>query len=93
MSTKDQPTIQAVATQRHLDVAASQTNPTSSRLVDTVVVGSGTVDASKLVPHAIVTAPVPVMAIHSFCPLFGVPVRLVVNEVIFAYWPVMTIMS
>jgi hypothetical protein len=71
----------AVATQRHLLVATFQTNPTSRRLVVTVVVGNATVDASKDPPHVIAIAPVPVMEIHSFWPFTGVPDKLVENEV------------
>lgn len=63
-------------------MAAFQTKPTSKRLVDTVVVGKATVDASKLEPHVIARAAVPVIAIHNVCPSVGVPDRFVVNEVI-----------
>jgi hypothetical protein len=67
----------ALATQRHVVVATFQTNPTSSLLVDTVVVGKVTVDEEKDEPHVIAIAPVPVIEIHSFCPLTGVPVKFV----------------
>ena len=74
-------------------MATFQTKPTSSLAVVTVVVGSGIVDASKDVPQPIAIAPVPVIEIHNFCPLVGVPVKFVVNEEIVTLWPVMTIMS
>ena len=74
-------------------VATFQTNPTSSRAVVTVVVGKATVEAENDAPQVMAMAPVPVIAIHSFWPLVGVPVRLVVNEVIATDCPVITIMS
>lgn len=83
----------AVATQRHLLVATFHTNPTSNRLVDTVVVGSATVDASNEAPHVIAIAVVPVTEIHSFWPFVGVPVKFVVNDVIATDWLVITIIS
>ena len=49
----------------HFDVTVFHTNPTSSRAVVTVVVGRATVLASKLAPHVIARAAVPVIAIHS----------------------------
>ena len=68
--------------QRHLEVAEFHTKPTSRRLVVTVVVGSATVEASKLAPQVIALAAVPVMAIQRVCPSVGVPDKFVVNEVI-----------
>ena len=69
------PQYQACATQRHLPVATFQTNPMSKRLVETVVVGNATVDASKFeVLKVKPTAAVPVIESHNFCPLVGVPV-------------------
>lgn len=70
--------------QRHFEVAAFQTNPTSRRLVDTVVVGRATVEASKDEPHVIALAAVPTIYIQSFCPSVGVPERFVVKEVMSA---------
>ena len=58
------------------------TNKTSSLAVVTVVVGKATVDASKLAPHVIALAAVPVIAICSSCLSVGVPDKLVVNDVI-----------
>jgi hypothetical protein len=47
----------------------------SKRLVETVVVGNATVDASKFeVLKVKPTAVVPVIESHNFCPLVGVPV-------------------
>jgi hypothetical protein len=74
-------------------VATFHTKPTSRRAVVTVVDGSVTVDDSNLAPHTMATAAVPVMEIHSFWPLTGVPVRFVVNDVMERVWPVITIMS
>jgi hypothetical protein len=55
------------ATQRHLPVATFHTNPTSSRFVDTVVVGSVTVDDSNDAPQVVIAiAVVPVMDTHNF---------------------------
>jgi len=68
-------------------------NPTSSRLVETVVVGNVTVEDSNDAPHVIARAAVPVIAIHRVSPLFGVPLRLVVKLVMSAVCPVMTTMS
>ena len=68
--------------QRHLDVAAFHINPTSSLLVDTVVVGSITVELSNEAPQVIAIAVVPVIEIHSFCPFVGVPDKFNVKEVI-----------
>ena len=68
-------------TQRHVEVATLHTKPTSRRLVETVDVGRVTVDDEKDAPHVIAMAVVPVIAIQSFWPLTGVPVRFVVNEV------------
>jgi hypothetical protein len=59
-----------------------QIKPTSNLLVETVVVGSATVDASKDAPQVIAMAAVPVIAINNFCPSTGVPERLVVKDVI-----------
>lgn len=53
----------ATATQRHLPVTEFQMKPTSSRAVLTVVVGKGTVLASKDEPQLRVLVAVPVMAI------------------------------
>jgi len=61
--------------------------------VVTVVVGRATVDASNEAPHVIATAAVPVIDTHNFWPFTGVPVRLVVKDVIAAVWPVMTTIS
>ena len=57
-------------------------NATSSLSVLTVVVGSATVDASKLVPQVIARAAVPVMEISKPCPSVGVPERFDVKLVI-----------
>lgn len=58
-------------------------NPTSRRVLITVVVGSATVDASNEAPHVIARAvPLSVMSILSMSPSTGVPVRFVVIEVI-----------
>ena len=72
----------ADATQRHVVVAAFQTNPISRRFVVTVVEGKVTVEDSNDAPQVIAIAVVPVIAIQSFCPLTGVPVKFVVNDVI-----------
>ena len=53
----------------------------SRRFVDTVVDGRVTVEDSYPVPHVIARAAVPVIAIHNFWPLVGVPDRFVVNDV------------
>jgi len=58
-----------------------QMNPTSRRLVDTVVVGRATVEASKEAPQVMARAAVPVIAIHKVWPVVGVPDRFVVNDV------------
>ena len=50
-------------------------------------------DDSNLAPQVIAIAVVPVIEIHNFCPLTGVPVKFVVNDVMATDWPVMTIMS
>ena len=51
----------------------------------TVVVGNATVLASKDAPHVMARAvPLSVIAIHSVCPMVGVPDRLVVKDVIAA---------
>lgn len=55
----------ALATQRHFELAAFHTSPTSSRFVLTVVEGSVTVDDSNEDPQVIALAAVPVMAIQS----------------------------
>ena len=68
--------------QRHLEVAAFQTNPMSILVVPDVVVGSVMEDDSNEVPHVIAFVAVGMMYIHSFWPSVGVPVRFVVNEVI-----------
>jgi len=75
----------AVAMQRHLLVMVFQTKPTSRRVETTVVVGSATVLASKLVPHVIARAvPLSVIASHKVWFSVGVPDRLVVKLVIAA---------
>ena len=58
--------------------------PTSKRLVDTVVVGKVTVEASNEDPQVIARAPVPVIEIHNVWASVGVPDKFVVNEVISA---------
>jgi predicted homoserine dehydrogenase-like protein len=51
----------------------------------TVVVGNVIVDDSKLAPHVIALAvPLSVIEIHNVCPIVGVPLKLVVNDVIAA---------
>jgi hypothetical protein len=55
---------------------------TASIAVVTVVVGSAIVDASKLAPHVIATAEVPVISIIRQSLSAGVPVRLVDIDVI-----------
>jgi hypothetical protein len=50
--------------------------------VDTVVVGSITVELSNEAPQVIAIAVVPVIEIHSFCPFVGVPDKFNVKEVI-----------
>lgn len=58
------------------------TNPISSLVEITVVVGSATVLASKLAHHVIALAvPLSVMSILRIFPSIGVPVRFVVKEV------------
>lgn len=58
-------------------------NKTSNRVLITVVVGKATVDASKLAPHVIARAvPLSVIEIQSKSPPAGVPLRLLVNDVI-----------
>jgi hypothetical protein len=80
----------ATATHLHFEVTVFHTNPTSRRVEITVVVGSGTVDASKLAPQVMALAvPLSVMSILSVSPSTGVPVRLVVNDVIACARPVM----
>jgi hypothetical protein len=83
----------ATATQRQSEVARLYTKPTSKRAVPVVVVGNAMVDASNNAPHVIAIEVVPVIEIHSFCPLTGVPVRLVVNDVIATVCPVITSIS
>ena len=62
-------------------MATFQIKPTSKRFVEKVVVGNGTVDASKFEELNVnPTAAVPVIDNHNFCPLVGVPV--VVMDVI-----------
>lgn len=65
----------------HLQIEPVQMNPTSRRLVVTVVVGRATVEASKEAPQVIALAAVPVIAIQSVWPVVGVPDRFVENEV------------
>lgn len=72
----------ALAIHRHLLVVVFHIKPTSSLSVDTVVVGSATVLASKLAHHVIALAHVPVIEIINVCHSVGVPERLVVKEVI-----------
>jgi len=83
----------AEATHRHVVDATFHIKPTSRRFVVTVVVGSVTVDDENLPPQVIAIAVVPVIEIQSFCPLTGVPLKFVVNDVIATDWPVITIMS
>ena len=70
-------------------MATFHTKPTSRRAVVTVVVGNATVEASNLAPQVNAIAVVPVIEIQSFWPFEGVPVKLVVNDVIAVDWPVM----
>lgn len=70
--------------QRHLEVSVFQKNPTSKRVVEEVVVGRVTVLLSKELPHVKAIDVVPVIEIRSVSPSTGVPVKLVVNEVIAA---------
>ena len=71
---------------RQLDVAVFQTKETSSLALITVTVGNATVLASKDAPHVKLRAtPLSVMLILSVSPSTGVPVRLVVKEVIGAF--------
>jgi hypothetical protein len=70
-------------------VAAFHIKPISILFVVTVVVGNVTVDDSKLAPQDIVLAAVPVIAICRHCPLVGVPLRLVVIDVMFTASAVM----
>jgi hypothetical protein len=72
----------ATATQRHADVATFHTKPTSRRIPDKVFTGKNTVDDSKDAPQVMLIRSVDVIEIHNFCPLVGVPDKLVVNEVI-----------
>ena len=81
--------VYATATQRHKEVSVFQKNPTSKRLVETVVVGSVTVDDSKEAPHVRAIAVVPVIDTLKVSPSTGVPVRFVVNDVIAAVCEVM----
>lgn len=67
-----------------MDVAVFHRNATASIAVPTVVVGNATVLASKLAPHVIAIAPVPVISMIRNWLSVGVPDKLVVNEVIVA---------
>ena len=79
----------ACATCLHLLVSVFQKNPISRRAVVTVVVESGVPPlASNEVPNVNATAAVPVTEIRNVSPSTGVPVRLVVKDVIAAVCPV-----
>lgn len=77
--------IYATATHRHLLVAVFQKKPTSSRAFATVVVGRATVLDSNEAPQ-VIALPVPssVILIRNVSPPTGVPVKLVVKDVIAA---------
>jgi hypothetical protein len=62
-------------------VTLFQINATSNLAVVTVVVGKVIVELSKLAPQVIALAAVPVIAIHNVCPSVGVPLKLVVKDV------------
>lgn len=48
---------------------------------------------SNFAPQVMLIAVVPVIEIHNFCPFVGVPVKLVVNDVMATVCPVITIIS
>jgi hypothetical protein len=79
----------AAVTHLHLEVSVFQKNPTSSLLVEVVLVGKTIVEDSNEAPHVSAIAVVPVIDMRRVAPSAGVPVKLVVNEVIAVLCPVM----